>query len=341
MTPKDPTIEPDPEPVAPGGDDEAARDVGRSGRRPPGPGALPISNLPPPTWTTRTDDDVDVSEVLDDEPADPAVDGSSGEPITDLVDGPPPELELEEPIEADDLVAADLADDVADQDPSEGLAEGDLYDRSAVHEEPALVDVGVDMDLDRVAERDDPGEPTGEGPTPVAAGAHGHPRRRVALVLLAVAALVYGVLKVQQANDLAGDRDDRNAVQEVSRAFGAAYLTYDYEHVERSARAVHHLSTEAFAEAYAAQSAPGIEQLFSSRQTITRAQTQEVFVGAVRRASARALVVVDVTATSPTDGEQRLDDVSFVLDLARTGDGWRVAKVARSPQATLAAPAAP
>jgi hypothetical protein len=150
--------------------------------------------------------------------------------------------------------------------------------------------------------------------------------------------VVVAVVKTQQAGDLAGQRDDRRAVEDVAGRFGAAYLSYDYAHPEGAARAVGALATEDFGSAYAAQRAPGIKELFSSRQTTTIAATKEVFVGSLHGDSARALVVVDVVAKSPTDGEQRLHDVAFVLDLDHTARGWRVGKVARAPQPGLDAP---
>jgi hypothetical protein len=154
-------------------------------------------------------------------------------------------------------------------------------------------------------------------------------------VLVAVAASALALTKAQQVGNLTAQRDDRRDIEVVAERFGSAYLSFDFEHVEDSAGAVRALATRSFAASYTAQSAPGIQQLFSSRQTRTRATTTAVYLGEVHSRTARALVVVDVTATSPTDGDQRLDDVSFVLDLARTDDGWRVAKVDRAPQPSL------
>lgn len=172
------------------------------------------------------------------------------------------------------------------------------------------------------------------------ADAPGRRRRRSGrlTVLAVVVALLAGALavtKTQQVSDLTTQRDDRRAIERVAAEFGVAYLSYDFEHAEESGRAVQALATMDFARSYAATSAPGIQELFSSRQTTTEARTKEVFVGSVHPRRARALVVVDVTASSPGDGEQRLDDVSFVLDLTRTTGGWRVARVARAPQPVL------
>jgi hypothetical protein len=165
----------------------------------------------------------------------------------------------------------------------------------------------------------------------------GHrPRLLIAAVLVAVVASALALAQAQDAGDLRDQRDDQQAITEIAGRFGAAYLSFDYAHADQSGKAVTALATRSFAESYAAQSAPGIQQLFSSGQTTTKATTTAVYLGGIEGARARALVVVDVAANSPTDGKQELDDVSFVLDLERTGDGWRVAKVARAPQPELA-----
>jgi hypothetical protein len=155
-------------------------------------------------------------------------------------------------------------------------------------------------------------------------------------VLVAILASGLALAQAQDASDLRDQRDDQRAITEIAGRFGAAYLSFDYAHAEASGKAVTALATKALAESYVGQSAPGIQQLFSSGQTTTKATTTAVYLGEVEGSHARALVVVDVTANSPTDGKQQLDDVSFVLDLQRTGDGWRVAKVARAPQPELA-----
>lgn len=300
--PKDQTPEPDePRPD----DDPVERGSGK--RRPPGPGDVPISNLPPPGDEDETAAVVADGTDVEDGPGE----GSEGDAAA-----PDPDAAAEEAGPAEEDPAGDAGDAGKDDgdDGSEAGADGDADDPEPTAE-------------------------TGEPPSDRPAG-RTRSRRTLVVALVALAGLVFGAVQHQRAEDLETQRDDRRAVERVADAFGSAYLSYDFNDPGRSARAVQRLSTAAFAEAYAAQSAPGIQELFSSRQTTTRAETQEVFVGAVRRASARALVVVDVTATSPTDGEQELDGVSFVLDLARASGGWRVTKVVRAPQPVLQQPPA-
>jgi hypothetical protein len=160
----------------------------------------------------------------------------------------------------------------------------------------------------------------------------------VALLAVAVAAGAMAVARSGEAGDLRDERDDRREVARVAAAFGAAYLSYDFDDVEASSAAVTELATEAFAESFADTSAPGIEELFATLQTSTVATTDEVFVGDVGDGRARALVVVDVAASS-TASSQELSDLSFVLDLVEVDGEWRVDAVAPAPQADIGDPA--
>jgi hypothetical protein len=202
-------------------------------------------------------------------------------------------------------------------------------------EADARVDAEADAGPDAEAEAETASGAVAASPS-VQPGDRPHrPRLLIAAVAVAVVASLVALAQAQDARDLRDQRDDQRTVTDVAERFGAAYLSFDYAHPDRSGKAVTALATEELAESYAARSAPEIQQLFSSAQTTTKATTTAVYLGAVAGSRARALVVVDVTATSPTDGEQQLDDVSFVLDLQRTSAGWRVSKVARAPQPQL------
>ena len=180
-------------------------------------------------------------------------------------------------------------------------------------------------------------EPTAEPPDPPRARRASHWGLLVLLALLALAAGAAALSKAGEADDLRDERADRREVARVAAAFGAAYLTYDFDDVEASSAAVTDLATEAFAESFAETSAPGIEELFATLQTSTVATTDEVFVGDVGDGRARALVVVDVAASS-TASEQQLSDLSFVLDLVELDGEWRVDAVAPAPQADIGDP---
>jgi hypothetical protein len=218
---------------------------------------------------------------------------------------------------------------LANLPPPDAVAEVDAA------EVDARVDAEADAGPDAEAEAETASGAVAASPS-VQPGDRPHrPRLLIAAVAVAVVASLVALAQAQDARDLRDQRDDQRTVTDVAERFGAAYLSFDYAHPDRSGKAVTALATEELAESYAARSAPEIQQLFSSAQTTTKATTTAVYLGAVAGSRARALVVVDVTATSPTDGEQQLDDVSFVLDLQRTSAGWRVSKVARAPQPQL------
>jgi hypothetical protein len=185
-------------------------------------------------------------------------------------------------------------------------------------------------------------------PTPAAAPA-GSTRWVVIAAVFALVAVVLALLwqskagdvddLVRERNDLAREPGERRAVLQVAADFGEAYLSYDFDDVDASGDAVVALATEAFAEDFTATRAPGIEQLFADLETSTVATTKEVFVGEIGRRNARALVVVDVSASSTANGDQDLTNLTFVLDLVREGGEWRVDRVAPAPQPDIGDPA--
>src|SRR5690606_12612813 len=107
-------------------------------------------------------------------------------------------------------------------------------------------------------------------------------------------------------------------------AFGEAYLTYDAADVEGSGRRVLALTTDRFARDFEATQVPGLQELFANVQTTTEATVTEVFLGDVDDRAARAVVVVDVTATSTATGTQVLTGLSFVVDLVDEDGRWLV-----------------
>lgn len=309
MSPKEPTPDSD-------ADDGEAKDdaveVVAGERQPPGPGDVPLSNLPPPAA---------------EEAAAEAVPGDAESEAPAEADAPAGDAPAEAPDVDDDstqpvaVVVGEAAETTAEAAPE---APAEATEPEADAEEP-----------DGAAEPEP--EPARSGrPAPITYTATPHARSRLTAIAVVVAILAafLALAKAQQVGDLQSDLGDRKDVERVARDFGAAYLSLDYEHVADSAKAVEALSTPAFAESYAAQSVE-IQQLATSRQSSTTATAKEVFVGAITDDAARALVVVDVTSTSPGVGEQRLDDVSFTVDLTRTSKGWRVAKATRPVQPSL------
>ncbi len=162
--------------------------------------------------------------------------------------------------------------------------------------------------------------------------------RRGPLVLIGlllaglVAAGAVAVAKDSDVSRLEDNRDARRDVATAASTFGEVYLTYDFDDVEASSDRVIDLVTSDFAEDFADTRAPGIEELFANLETSTEATTTEVFVGDVTDDTARALVVVDVDASSSASGTQTLTNLTFVLDLERVDGTWLVDNVAPAPQ---------
>lgn len=141
---------------------------------------------------------------------------------------------------------------------------------------------------------------------------------------------------------LAGDdaeSADVAAARAVAARFGAAYLSFDSTAIDRTESVLLSLTTESFGAEFADTRLPSVESLFSGSDTKTVAETTDVFVSEVDGDRIRALVFVDVTATT-ADGEQRLVNLSFVLDL-RDDDRWRVDGVSPVPIAEIVGESAP
>lgn len=155
----------------------------------------------------------------------------------------------------------------------------------------------------------------------------------VALVaaVAAVAAVVFALGERGRADDAEADLAARDDVARAAATFGEAYLSFDFDDEGASSDRVLDLVTPDFAADYSETRAPGIEELFANLETTTQAQTTEVFVGQVDGDAARALVVVDVEADSAATGRQTLADLTFVIDLVRTDDGWLVDRVSPAP----------
>lgn len=151
-------------------------------------------------------------------------------------------------------------------------------------------------------------------------------------VLLVAGAIAVALLQVGRVRDLEDELDARDGVSAAAATFGEVYLSYDFDDPDRSGERVLDLITPAFAEDFESTRAPAIEELFSNLGTATVAETQEVFVAAVRDEAARALVVVDVVATSAASGTQQLSNLTFLLELVHVDGRWLIDDVLPAPQ---------
>jgi hypothetical protein len=163
-------------------------------------------------------------------------------------------------------------------------------------------------------------------------------RRRLRLVamIIVVGALVVAVgLAITQARRASDAQDELDRVRHVrarAAAFGAAYLTYDAADVGASSERLLELATEEFGADFEESRTPGIEALFDQIGTSTEATTTDVFVSDISDDEARALVVVDVVASSTETPDQRLVDLTFVLDLVLEDGEWKVDTVNPAPR---------
>lgn len=162
------------------------------------------------------------------------------------------------------------------------------------------------------------------------------PRRRwpwavaaVAVVAVAVGAVV-AAGELSEGSDAVTELDRLAAARQAAADFGGDYLSFDADTVEQSSEQLADRSTEDFAEEFEETRAPGLGTVFSEPGTTTRASVTEVFLGEPDRGRVRALVVADIAATSEGQA-QRLEDLSFVLELVREDGRWLVDGVGPAP----------
>ncbi|MDP1821100.1 MAG: hypothetical protein Q8K58_14570 [Acidimicrobiales bacterium] len=146
----------------------------------------------------------------------------------------------------------------------------------------------------------------------------------VVAVAMTVAAVVWGLSRSADAGN------DAEAARDVAERFGVAYLSFDSDSVNAAGDKLLAVSTERFAAEFADSRLPGVESLFSGTDTRTRAEVTDTFLSSVDGDRVRALVVVDIAA-STAEGDQRLENLSFVLEMIDGEDGWRVDAVTPAP----------
>lgn len=169
-----------------------------------------------------------------------------------------------------------------------------------------------------------------------APGSRTRARLRLLTMVVVVVALIgaggLAISQAQRASDAQDELDRVTDVRERAAAFGAAYLTYEAADVEASSERLLELATEEFGVEFKESRTPAIEALFDQIGTSTEATTTDVFVSDVSAEQARALVVVDVVASSTETPDQRLVDLTFVLDLVFEDGEWKVDAVNPAPR---------
>src|SRR3546814_5605998 len=94
------------------------------------------------------------------------------------------------------------------------------------------------------------------------------------------------------------------------------------------------MGTEDFVEEYESARLPSVESLFADNDVSTRAEVTDVFTTGIEDFRVRAVVFVDVDARGP-EGEQRLTNLSFVLELELVEGEWLVDAVSPVPVAEV------
>lgn len=139
------------------------------------------------------------------------------------------------------------------------------------------------------------------------------------------------------------DTDPLAEARVVATEFGSAYLSFESGNVDEAGERLLSMGTEDFVEEYESARLPSVESLFADNDVSTRAEVTDVFTTGIEDFRVRAVVFVDVDARGP-EGEQRLTNLSFVLELELVDGEWLVDAVAPVPVAEVVggdAPATP
>lgn len=130
------------------------------------------------------------------------------------------------------------------------------------------------------------------------------------------------------------DADPLAEARVVASEFGSAYLSFDGGNLDEAGERLLSMGTEDFVEEYESARLPSVETLFADNDVSTRAQVTDVFTTGIEDFRVRAVVFVDVDARGP-EGEQRLTNLSFVLELELVDGEWLVDAVAPVPVAEV------
>lgn len=130
------------------------------------------------------------------------------------------------------------------------------------------------------------------------------------------------------------DADPLAEARVVASEFGSAYLSFEGGNVDEAGERLLSMGTEDFVEEYESARLPSVETLFADNDVSTRAEVTDVFTTGIEDFRVRAVVFVDVDARGP-EGEQRLTNLSFVLELELVDGEWLVDAVAPVPVAEV------
>lgn len=148
-------------------------------------------------------------------------------------------------------------------------------------------------------------------------------RAAVALaVVFFIGTVVAAIFAAQQHRQLQRSKDARAGVEQVASRFASAVLTYDYRDLDKTKNAVLALSTGKFRTDYE-QNFGGLSALFTATKGQSTATVKDVFVSAIDKDTATAIVVLDERGQG-TSGQRLNVDWYLRLSLVKVKGKWRV-----------------
>jgi len=165
-----------------------------------------------------------------------------------------------------------------------------------------------------------PAEESPEAPKTVSRTAF---RAAVALaIVFFIGTVVTAIFAAQQHRQLQRSKDARAGVEQVASRFASAVLTYDYRDLDKTKNAVLALSTGKFRTDYE-QNFGGLSALFTATKGQSTATVKDVFVSAIDKDTATAIVVLDERGQG-TSGQRLNVDWYLRLSLVKVKGKWRV-----------------
>jgi hypothetical protein len=142
-----------------------------------------------------------------------------------------------------------------------------------------------------------------------------------ACVVLALAALVFAALALQQRRSAQSDQAQTSELRDVSGRTVAALTSYDYQHLDQWKQSVLANATGAFQNQFESGFS-GFEQTYVAEHNRGTGAIQGVWVGPVASGKATTVVLVQITVTSLT-GTHSLEPYVQVT-LLKVAGRWRV-----------------
>ena len=141
-------------------------------------------------------------------------------------------------------------------------------------------------------------------------------------VVSVIGAVAMAVVAARLAGDLDQERDERQSATRVASRFAEVFLTYDFERLDRSKKAVLALSTGKFRREYE-QGVGALDQIFQATKSRASVVVKDVFTGQIESDTVSIVVVADQVVEGISGTHRRLD-AWLQLDLVKTRSRWLV-----------------